>query len=102
MACFIFRKGCRHPKCAALFVIAASLFLGATRAAVASLVIIRVTGIVTSGVDQTGVFGSKNTNLAGKDYTQVFIVDDAKGTKTVPLGTPPYASHIALQRAVIP
>jgi hypothetical protein len=91
---FISPFGRRPLKHAALFVMVPSLFLGAP-AALAAVVIIRVTGVVTSGVDQTGIFGRANTNLAGKDYTQVFIVDDTKGTKTVPLGTPPYASHIA-------
>jgi hypothetical protein len=89
------RKGCRPLKCAALFVTAALLFVGMPCDAVAALVIIRVTGVVTAGIDQTGVFGPPNTNLAGKDYTQLFIVDDTKGTKTILLGNPPYASSIA-------
>ena len=88
---FISLVGRRPLKHAALFVMVSSLFLGAPAAALAAVVIIRVTGVV----DQTGIFGRANTNLAGKDYTQVFIVDNTKGTKTVPLGTPPYASHIA-------
>ena len=74
---------------------AALLSIAAPCAGVAALVIIRVTGVVTSGIDQTGVFGPPNTNLAGKGYTQVFTIDDTKGTKTVTVGKPPYASNIA-------
>jgi hypothetical protein len=66
-------------------VMAALLSIAAPCAGVAALVIIRVTGVVTSGIDQTGVFGPPNTNLAGKGYTQVFTIDDTKGTKTVRL-----------------
>jgi hypothetical protein len=72
--------------------VAALLFLAPLSAAVAALVTITVTGVVTSGIDQTGVFGPPNTNLAGKAFKQIFIVDDTKGTKTVTIGKPPYAS----------
>ncbi len=70
-------------------------FAGAPRVALAALVKITVTGVVTSATDETGVFGPPNSNLAGEKCTLVFIVDDTKGTKTVVTGDPPYASSIA-------
>jgi hypothetical protein len=74
---------------------AALLSIAAPCAGVAALVMIRLTGFVTSGWDYTGVFGAPNSDLNGKKYTQVVIVDDTKGTKTILLGNPPYASSIA-------
>jgi hypothetical protein len=83
---------CLH---AAVCLMAMFLFLGASGVTLARQVKITVTGTVTSGVDETGVFGAKNSKLDGQDYTQIFIVDDTKGTKTIVTGNPPYASKIA-------
>jgi hypothetical protein len=100
--CFISNIGSRPPKSAALFVIVAFFFVAPPRDAVAAVVTIRVTGFVTAGVDQTGLFGSANTNLAGKAFKQVFTVNDATGTKTIAVGKPPNASHIGASATVNP
>ena len=62
-----------------------ALFFGAACAlcgppsAQSATVTATITGKITSGVDQTGVFGSPNTDLAGDDYTAVFTFDTTKG-----------------------
>ena len=95
-ASFASHERSRLRICAALCLMAVFLFVDAPCVALAGKVKITVTGVVTSGIDVTGVFGPKNSALAGKDYTQVFIVDDTKGTGTiVTAGNPPPASSIA-------
>src|ERR1700733_13294019 len=92
---FASQKRSRPRICAVLCLMAAFSFLGTSSVALARQVTIKVTGTVTSGVDETGVFGAKNSKLDGKDYTQIFIIDDTKGTKTIVTGNPAYASRIA-------
>ena len=62
-----------------LLLSSAFLFAAAPCIGLAKQVKIIVTGVVTSGTDQSGVFDAPGSNLAGKKYTQVFFIDDTKG-----------------------
>ena len=62
-----------------LLLSSAFLFAAAPCIGLAKQVEIIVTGVVTSGNDQSGVFDAPGSNLAGKKYTQVFFIDDTKG-----------------------
>jgi hypothetical protein len=77
-----------------LFFCSALLFTGAGSVGLAEQVRITVTGTVTAGIDESGVFGAPNTSLVGKTYWQVFLLDPSKGTSSV-VGNPPYYSTIA-------
>jgi hypothetical protein len=53
-------------------------------AARAAKYIITYKGTVSSGTDQTGVFGAANTDLAGKAFKAVYTLDDATpGVETI-------------------
>jgi len=76
------------------FVCFVALCLAATEA-VASQVIITVTGTMSSGHDSSGVFGPTNGDLTGKNFTLVFTVDDTAGVKnTATCGGVPYFTSI--------
>src|SRR4051794_1962 len=65
----------------------------------AGQVVATITGTVASGVVSSGskqpVFGFQpGTNLAGKNYTLVYTIDDTAGAGTVTVGTPPYSSYL--------
>jgi hypothetical protein len=66
-----------------LLLSSAFLFAAAPCIGLAKQVKIIVTGVVTSGNDQSGVFDAPGSNLAGKKYTQVFFIDDTKGFQVV-------------------
>jgi hypothetical protein len=42
---------------------------------------ITLVGMVSSGTDQTGIFGPANTNLTGQNFTLVYTFDDTLGTQ---------------------
>jgi hypothetical protein len=63
--------------------------------ALASQVVITVTGTVASGDDLSGVFGPPNGNLTGDTFTLVFTFDDTLGTQTtLSCGGMPYQTSI--------
>ena len=68
--------------------------MGAGQFAGAALVVVTLTGTVSSGTDTTGVFGPPNSNLAGQPYIAIFTYDDTKGTTSTGScadGTPYYS-----------
>src|ERR1700693_2192086 len=84
MARFVSHKESRPPKCAALFLMAAFLFLGIMLppAVHASKVVVTVTGIVMSGTDVTGVFVGPRESLANYPFKLVYNYDDTLGKQT--------------------
>jgi hypothetical protein len=57
----------------------ASLYLSAD--AFAARVFITVTGVLASGTDYSGVFGTQGGDLTGESFTLVFTVDDTAGVQ---------------------
>lgn len=57
---------------------ALSLFLGASSAC-AELVRVTYAGIVGYGYDETGLFGSPETDLESESYQATFVFDDYRG-----------------------
>jgi hypothetical protein len=82
------------------FFCSALLLIAAGSLGLAQQVRITVTGVVTSGIDESGVFGAPNTNLAGKDYTQVFLLDPSKGTSSV-VGNPPFVDLFSCDNSIV-
>lgn len=63
---------------------AAALALGlAAVSAKAEIVTVTFQGVVTSGSDQTGVFGSPGADLTGASYTAVYTVNDAVNAHSI-------------------
>ena len=88
-----FRSSATSKKCRgirqALFMIAMTFAsLCAVSPAQAKIVTTTITGVVYSGIDEPGIFGSGS--ITGKNFTLVFTFDDTKGTQTVQnsVGTP--------------
>jgi hypothetical protein len=54
----------------------------------AALITVTVTGTVSSGNDETGVFIAPNTDLTGQSFTLVFTFDDTLGTEMDTTGCP--------------
>ena len=71
---------------------AALLLAGAfTQPASAATYLITYTGTVSSGVDSTGVFGTKWTNLAGNNFTVVYTLTSPQpGSETYSAGPTAY------------
>lgn len=55
---------------------AIAMALGLAASAKASIVTATFQGVVTSGYDQTGLFGTPNANLTGDSFTAVYTVND--------------------------
>ena len=51
--------------------------------AAATQIIVTITGTVTYGLDQTGVFGVPETDLKGKSFTLVYTFDDTKAQEVI-------------------
>jgi hypothetical protein len=61
-------------------ILATSVALAATPA-LAIIKVATITGVITSGSDQIGLFGAANANLAGKAYTVSLTYDTSAGTR---------------------
>ncbi len=76
-----------------VFVAAVTIVAWASsNSASAAIVTVTYQGIVSYGIDETGVFGAANTVLSGNDFTVIYTVNDATPGATFSFN-PPFSSR---------